>query len=205
MSNKRISRDNLEKFLDYGIDIDNNVLYMGSEFDTEDSESGVDFMMAERVIKGLHYLDQKATNGITIKMNNVGGSYYHGMAIYDAIKACENNVTIIAYGHAMSMGSVILQAADKRIMMPNSRLMIHYGTDGYYGHSKNFSKIAQEGEATNNIMVDILIEKIREKHPKYTRQKLKQLLNFDTYLSAQETVDLGLCDEVYVFPSARNH
>lgn len=198
---KRIQKDNLDKFLDYGIDADNCVLYIGSQSDGEGSEAGVDWQLAERVIKGLHYLDQKATNGITIKMNNIGGDWYHGMAIYDAIRACKNTVSIIVYGHAMSMGSIILQAADKRIMMPNSTLMIHYGSDGYAGHSKNFEKWAEQGKRINEKMLDIYLTKIKKVHPRYTREKLKAMCDYDTFLTAEETVELGLADEIFVFPA----
>ena len=44
---------------------------------------------------------------------------------------------------------------------------------------------------------DIYLKKIREKHPKYTRAKIRNLLNFDTILTAQETVDLGLADRIF--------
>ena len=120
---------------------------MGSVTVDMDSESGTDANMAERVIKGLHMLDTSAPTGdkpITIIMNNLGGDWYHGMGIYDAIKACKNHITIKVFGYVMSMGSIIIQAADKRIMSPNSRMMIHYGTSGYYGHNKDFIKWAKE-------------------------------------------------------------
>ena len=195
---RRIKRDNLVKFMDYDIDEDNNVLYMGSTTYTYDEgETGVDFSMAEGVIKGLHYLDAKATQGITIKMNNVGGDWYHGMAIYDAIKACKNNVTIIVYGHAMSMGSIILQAADHRILMPNATFMVHYGTNGYYGHSKNFDRWAEENKRINEVMLGIYLKKIKEKKPRFTKKQVKEICDYDTFLTAKETVDLGLADEVY--------
>ena len=95
--------------------------------------------MAERAIKALHILDSTAPTGdkpITVIMNNPGGDEYHGMAIYDAIKSCKNHVTIVVFGMAMSMGSIILQAADKRVMSANSRVMIHYGTWGINDHPK---------------------------------------------------------------------
>lgn len=200
-SERRIRRDNLDKFMEYNIDEDNHVLYMGSEcYDYEAGETGVDFLMAERVIKGLHYLDAKASNGITIKMNNVGGDWYHGMAIYDAIRACKNKVTIVVYGHAMSMGSIILQAADYRIMMPNARFMVHYGSNGYYGHSKIFDKWADENKRINEEMLKIYLQRIKKKKPRFTKKQLDEMCRYDTFLSAKETVEMGLADEVYECP-----
>ncbi len=200
-SGKRIQKDNLDKFLDYGIDADNCVLYLGSQSDGEGSEAGVDWQLAERAIKGLHYLDQKATNGITIKMNNIGGEWTHGMAIFDAIRACKNRVTIIVYGNAQSMGSIILQAADHRIMMPNATFMIHYGSDGYVGHSKNFERYAEQSKKINDRMLDLYMEKIKRVHPRFTRDRLKEMCMIDTFMTAEQTVELGLADEVFTFPA----
>ena len=192
----RINRDDVDKLYDYDIYIPSRTIYMGStESDIENGESGVEAVMAERVIKALHLLDQK-NEPITIIMNNPGGDWYHGMAIFDAIKGCQSHITIKVYGMAMSMGALILQAADKRVMAPNARCMIHYGYMDWGGHSKTFAKWAKENDKLNEEMERILLEKIQDVHPNKTLEELKEMLDHDTILSAQETVDLGLADEL---------
>ena len=151
-----IIRENIDRWFDYNLDVDNRTLYMGSVGkDIEGSESGVDNSMAEFFIKGLHVLESKGDKPITIIMNNPGGDWYHGMAIYDAINNSKCYCTIKVYGHAMSMGSIILQSGHHRIMMPNSRFMIHYGYDGRYGHSKIFEKWGEECKRLNMDMEKI--------------------------------------------------
>lgn len=194
-------KTNIDTFFDNNIDLDNRILYMGSipSLTDIDEEPGVNYEMAEYVIKGLIILDLAAPNGdkpITIIMNNPGGDEYHGLAIYDAIKACKNSVTIIVFGHAMSMGAWILQAADKRIMAPNSRFMMHYGTLWINSHSKIAHSVVKENIKNNKIMEDIFLEKINTKNPKFTRKQLQEMLNFDTILDAKETVALGLADYI---------
>jgi len=163
--------------------------------DYEVGESGVDYAMAERVIKNLHFLD-RSEGEITIIMNNIGGDVYHGMAIFDAIKACENEVTIIAYGHAMSMGSVIMQAADTRIMTPNARMMLHYGYGGHNDHLKNLYKHIDELKKLDKIINQIYLEKIKEKKPRFTMKQLEEKMNFDWFLDAKESIEFGLCDKI---------
>ena len=195
----KIIRDDIDRFFQYGIDISTRTIYMGSHSAYDDGDSGVDHEMAEAVVKALHILDTQAPNGdkpITIIMNNPGGGEYHGLAIFDAIKACKNHVVVKVFGYAMSMGSIILQAADERIMAPNSRFMIHYGTWGVYDHPKIAYKWAEEGKKFDKWMIDLYLTKIREKHPKYPRKKVDEMCNFDTILNAKETVELGLADEV---------
>lgn len=192
----KLLRDDIDKFYDYDLHPGTRTVYMGSVGYDEEVESGTDFQMAERMTKALHILDAQAERDITVVMNNPGGHWYHGMAIFDAIKGCRSHVTIRATGYVMSMGSVILQAADKRIMTPNARMMIHYGTDAFDGHSKIFKRWAVEADRVNREMEDIYLSKIQAKHPDFTRAKLQKMLNFDTILTAQEAVDLGLADEI---------
>jgi len=193
----KLNRDDIDKFYDYDIDLPHRILYMGSVNVTEDleGESGTDSQMAERVIKGLAILDQKE-EPITIIMNNVGGDHYHGMAIFDAIKCCKSHVTIKVFGHAFSMGSIILQAADERILAPNSRVMIHYGSDGGNMNAKDLQARAKEGERLDKLVEDIYLQKIREKLPNYSREELRRILIVDTYMSPAEAVELGLADEI---------
>lgn len=248
MANKKLTHDDIDKFFEYGIDIPNRTIYLGdAAYDMDDNGTGVDWLMAERFIKALHILDKMPPSAgkdpdITIITNNPGGSWYDGMAIYGAIKSCKCSVTIKMMGYAMSMGSIIPQAADHRIIDPYARFMIHYGTDASGGHSKIFSKHGDEGKKVNyfmeNIYLDRMLEKDEEmqkageinylerilwdivsvqkaldyptpdKMPKYkftktpegrredVRVVLKELLNFDTFLTPEETVALGFADEI---------
>lgn len=228
----------LDKWFDLNVDTDMRTLYMGSVgYTHEESETGVDHFMAEYLIKGMHTLESKNKKPITIIMNNPGGDWYHGMAIYDAIKSSPCECTIKVYGHAMSMGSIILQAADHRIMMPNSRFMIHYGYDGKAGHAKIVYKWADEGKRINWEMENIYLEKMLEfektsgkklelalekivnrgnelEFPKKApakfkfstkgeerreqlREVLQMLLNYDTILTPEETISIGLADSIH--------
>lgn len=194
---KRVNRDDVDKFHDYSIYIPTRTIYMGSEdFSIDLGESGTDGLMAERVIKNLAILESMSKEPITILMNNIGGDEYHGFATYDAIRACQSPVTIQVMGHAMSMGSIILQAADERIMAPTSRQMIHYGTWGINDHAKTSRKWSDEGVKIDEWMENMYIAKIKEKHPDFTLKKLQKMLNFDTFLTAEESVKLGLADKV---------
>lgn len=196
----RLNKESIDRFYDYDVHPETRTVYLGSvEHTIEQGESGTDGAMVERLIKALHILDSSAPNGdqpITIIMNNPGGDKYHGVAIFDAIKACKNHITIKVFGHAMSMGSIILQAADRRIFSPNSKIMIHYGTWGHYGHPKEFYKWAEEGKKYDSWMEEVYFEKIKEKKPAFTLNKIKEMLNFDTILNAKEALELGLIDEI---------
>jgi ATP-dependent Clp protease protease subunit len=193
----RYNRDDIDKFHDYGIFIPQRIIYMGSEgSDNSENENGVDYLMAERAIKNLHILDTQSDQPITVIMNNPGGDTYHGMAIYDAIKGCRSHVTVKVFGHAMSMGSIILQAADERLIAPNAKFMMHYGYLALDGHAKNAEKWIEDSKRDDKWMEKMYLEKIQEKQPHFTIARLKRMLEFDTILTAEQTVALGLADQV---------
>lgn len=195
---KRVNRDDIDKFHDYGLYLPNRTIYMGSESYPEDgSESGVDGMMAERFIKNISILNLTNQEPITIIMNNPGGDWCHGMGIYDSIVSSRCHVTIQVLGMAMSMGGIILQAANKRVMSPNSKFMMHYGYMGMdSNHTKVFEKWAEESKKINLDMEQIFMKKILEKHPDFKLKRLRDMLNFDTILTAKEAVELGLADKI---------
>lgn len=193
-------KENLDRFFDYDVDLTSRTMYLGSINADENGESGVDCSMAERAIKALHILDSLYPDGdkpITVIMNNPGGDVIHGMAIYDFIKGCRNHVTIKVYGQAMSMGSIILQAADQRLLSPNSKVMIHYGTVGFdHMHAKDAERWMRASKIDDAETEQLYLARIKEKHPEYTLKKVKDLLMFDTILNAREAVDLGLADGI---------
>lgn len=196
MTRKFPTNDDIDRFFQYGIDISNRTIYMGSlESEDDKGETGTDYAMAEYIIKGLHVLDRKQGN-INMILNNPGGDEYHGWAIFDGIKSCKNRVIIKVCGHGMSMGSIILQAGDRRIMTPNSTLMIHYGTWGYSGHALDFLKSAAECKKQCDKMENVFLKRIKEKHPKYNRMRFRREFSFDKYLDAKEALELGLIDKI---------
>jgi len=195
----KFNRDEIDIFHDYGVYVPDRTVYMGSELvsETDDfAESGTEAKMVERFIKNMHFLESLSNEAITIIMNNPGGDHYSGMAIYDAIKASKAHTTIKVFGQAFSMGSLILQAANKRILAPNSRIMIHYGTQGTGEvHTKDFKQLADESEKLDTLIEDIYLQKINKKRP-ISRQELQKILMVDTYLSPKEAVEMGLADKI---------
>lgn len=186
----KLTRDDINSFFNFNLNIPAKVLYMG-EYD------GTEHKMAESVLKGLAVLDAVNRNKkITIYMNNPGGDEYHGLAIFDAIQSCRSTTMIRVFGHAMSMGAWILQAADIRVMSTNATLMIHYGHVDYSGNCKDMKPNAIEAERLCTLMEDHMLERIKEKHPRYTRETLQELMRTDRYLTATEAVKLGLADKV---------
>jgi len=194
---RRFVKEEVDRFHDYNLYASARTIYMGSEHYSDDGgENGTDGLMAESFLKNITILESVSKDPITIVMNNIGGDVNHGLAIYDAVKACKATVTIKVFGNAASMGSVILQAASKRVMAPNAVQLIHYGTLNLDNHAKIAYKYADESKRIDKWMEKLYLSKIQAKHPNYTLVELQKLLAHDTFLTAQESVRLGLADKI---------
>lgn len=180
----RISKEHINYFFEYGMDISTKTLYLGSG---DSSDCDVDEVLAANIIKGLRILSSiRPDDPINIIVNSQGGDTQHGLAIYDAIRMVSTPVYVTVLGHCYSISAWILQAGRVRRMTPNSSMMIHHGA----GRKDAFER-EQDKRCT-----DILLSRIREKHPGFTEAKLDKLLLKDTYLFPEEALELGLIDEI---------
>lgn len=192
---------------DYDVDIEKRDIFLfgREELYTEEGEPGVDYRMSNRLIKNLRILQAISNDSILIHMKTSGGFWEEGMAIYQAIKACPNHVTILNYTHARSMSSIILQAADWRAMMPYSVFMYHDGTMEMSGTVKQFWTEGDQLKASQKLMMDIYLESCEDskffkgksraqirKHLRYQMDKKEEV-----YLTAEETIAHGFADVVF--------
>ena len=130
-------------------------------------------------------------------MNIIGGEEPYGLAIYDAIKTCTHDTIIKVYGQCMSIGAWILQAGTRRLLSPNSLVMIHTGTWGFgEDHPESVRSWLKVYEKSEEQFENILLDRIWQKNPDFTREKLHDILRFDTIFTPQEAIDLGLADEI---------
>lgn len=199
----------------YGLDWKNREIFLHSYIGNNDEEPGVDYRMTATFYKNLRLLDAMNNDPIIIHMHSVGGSWYDGMAIYDAMLVCQSYITMIVYGQAQSMSSVILQAADARIMMPHAYFMCHFGSTSYSGNYLDVHKAARFEQKEMETMIDIYSRRmingryIKENYTDITLEKVKNFLkrklkDGDWYLSAEEAVYYGFADNVLTSKRYKN-
>lgn len=182
----------------HGIDVS------GPEYEGE--EPGVEYMMATKVIKNLLALKEASTEDrVIIHMQTIGGEYDHGMAIYDVIKSMPYHVTIIAYAFARSMSSIILQAADRRVMMPNCYFMFHWGDLTLSDTANAVISQVKFAELNDKTMIRIYTdaamegERFKGKVRESVTRTISDAMNKkgDVFLDAPATVDWGFADEIF--------
>lgn len=179
--------------------------YQGDDRDF--SEPGIEYQISNRFIKNLHILSARnPRHPILVHMKTCGGYWEEGMAIYDALLACPNPVTILSYTHARSMSSIILQAADKRVLMPHSYFLFHEGTLELAGTNKGVLSNAKWIEkVVNPTMMEIYVRalKRRGRYQKWSEDKIRKHLQEhmdkkeDVFLTPKQAVEWGFADEVF--------
>lgn len=130
---------------------------------------------------------------INLHINSPGGSVFEGIAIGNMLK--QHKATVIAHVDALaaSIASVIIASCDKVIMPENSMLMIHNPWTGMWGNAKELRKAADDLDKMAESSVITYLNKAGDK---LTEEKIKHIMDEETWLSAQEAFDIGLCDEV---------
>lgn len=200
---------------EYDIDKKSNHIYLmgvdrGYEIEGAEgtAEPGIEYVIAKRFIKNFGIIMRSSRKPIVIHMKTCGGDWIEGMAIYDTIKTCPWPVTIINYTHARSMSSLIFQAANKRIMMPNSYFLIHDGTSAVNGTNKQVrSAVNFEKKVADKTMMDIYVKAMKESsHGKFANKTVKYIKTWlrnrmdkeeDVYFTAKEAVELGFADAIF--------
>ena len=169
--------------------------------DTDVNEHSSSLIVAQML-----FLESEDPNAdILFYINSPGGSVTAGLAIYDTMQFIKPDVSTIVLGQACSMGSFLAQAgaAGKRIVLPESRTMIHRvssGTPGTRGsvhvqelQFEDAKRSFEESQRINERLTELYV---RHNTAGKTYDELFGDMKFDTFLSAQQAVEYGLADKV---------
>jgi ATP-dependent Clp protease protease subunit len=130
---------------------------------------------------------------INVYVNSYGGYVYEAMAIRNQLKRHPAHVTGYVDGFAASAASFILTACDEVKMYSNTMQMIHNAVDGAYGNSTYLRKVADD---LDKIMEGNRQAYLEKSNGKLNEEKLIELLEAESWLTANDCLEYGLCDEV---------
>jgi ATP-dependent protease ClpP protease subunit len=203
--NSTINTYNLHDIHNYNIDVDNREIYLHSCLEGED-EAGVDYRSAIVFEKNLRYLNLLSLEPIIVHMHLPGGDWQDCLGIYDTIKSSKSKVCIIAYAKVESSSTVLLQAADLRILSCNTNFLIHYGSISVDNEHKAALSMIHWSEKESEKMIDIFTERCMNsrisKEKKWKKMIARKHIvtqlatKRDWILTADEAVDYGFADGV---------
>ena len=141
----------------------------------------------------IHLESEDPDKDVSIYVNSPGGSVYAGLAIYDAMQFIKPDVSTICVGVAMSMGALLLAggAPEKRMALPNSKILIHQVSGGFSGQATDIEIHAKE-------IIDVRqrLDEIISKHTGQPLEKVAKDTERDYFMSAQEAKEYKIVDRV---------
>ena len=154
----------------------------------------IDDFTANIVIAQLLFLEATDPDkDIYIYINSPGGSVSSTIAIYDTIQYIRSDVSTICIGMAASGAALILAsgAKGKRFALPNSRIMLHQPLGGAQGQVTDIEIQTRELKRIKDSLNRILTH-----HTGQKLEKVEKDTERDFYMTAQESKEYGLVDEV---------
>ena len=150
--------------------------------------------MANLIVAQLLFLEsENPDKDIHLYINSPGGSVTAGLSIYDTMQFIKPDVSTMCIGQAASMGAFLLAAGaeGKRYCLPNARTMIHQPSGGAQGQATDIHIQSQEilkiKQRLNNLLAS---------HTGQPVDKVEQDTERDNFMSADESKEYGLVDEV---------
>ncbi len=141
----------------------------------------------------LHLESEDPDKDISLYVNSPGGSVYAGLAIYDTMQFIKPDVQTICVGVAMSMGALLLGggAANKRMALPNSKILIHQVSGGFQGQAADIEIHARE-----IINMRERIDGIYAEHTGKPVEEVHEDMERDRFFTPDQAHEYGLIDRV---------
>ena len=168
------------------------IVFLGGEIDDD---------TANLVVAQLLFLEmENPDSDISLYINSPGGSVTAGMAIFDTMNYIKPDVRTVCIGMAASMGAFLMMAGKKgkRLALPNSEIMIHQPLGGAQGQATDVAIRAEWLMKTKEKMTRMMSEMTGQ-----DIERVKQDVERDYFMSAEEALKYGVIDEIYQPRNAR--
>jgi len=162
----------------------------------------LDDAIANTVIAQMLFLESEDPDkDINIYINSPGGSVTAGLAIYDTMQYIKPDITTICMGQAASMAALLLAsgAKNKRLSLPNARVMIHQPIGGVQGQATDIDIQARE-----IMKIKATIHKILVEHTGQNIEKIRVDTERDFFMSSYEAMEYGIVDKVITVREVHN-
>jgi len=149
---------------------------------------------ASLIVAQLLFLESEdATKEVLFYINSPGGSVTAGLSILDTMNFIKCDIRTVVMGQAASMGSLLASSGTKgkRMMLPNSRHLIHQPLGGAQGQASDMEIQVKEILRMKKQLTDIYVVNTGKSY-----SELEKDMDRDNIMTASESVAYGLADEI---------
>lgn len=140
------------------------------------------------------FKEYENVSAVTVFIHSPGGNMDEGFAMHDWLRSLGVPITTVAEGSVYSIASALFLAGDKRLMSENAQLMIHNPTPGWMAHgdAAHLEAIAADLRRREDQLIDFYNRKTKKE-----KDKLREWMNNETFMSANEAIENGFATGVY--------
>ncbi|GAA4848728.1 ATP-dependent Clp protease proteolytic subunit [Kitasatospora sp. NPDC048365] len=162
------------------------IIFLGSQVDDVSAND----IMAQLIC--LESMDPD--RDISLYINSPGGSFTALTAIYDTMQFVKPDIQTVCMGQAASAAAVILAAGTpgKRMALPNARVLIHQP----YTETGRGQVSDLEIQANEIFRMRAQLEEMLAKHSNRPIEKVRDDIERDKILTAEESLEYGLVDQI---------
>lgn len=148
-----------------------------------------DGITADQVISQL-----PAEGEIVIRINSDGGDVFEAVALYNYLKG--RNVHVIVDGLCASAASIVLCCGARVTMKTGTMLMLHRPLTTAWGNADELREAAGILDKVSDRVAEIYQAKSG-----LNFETVNELMGKETWLSAEEALSYGFCDDVETVPA----
>jgi ATP-dependent Clp protease protease subunit len=128
---------------------------------------------------------------LNVYINSPGGDVFAGQSIYSMLKRHSATVNVHVDGLAASISSIIAMAGDRVYMPKNAMMMIHNPSTDVWGTANEMREMADRLDNIRGSLLAVYKDKTDK-----TDEELIEMLDAETWMTADEAVEHGFADEV---------
>jgi ATP-dependent protease ClpP protease subunit len=136
-------------------------------------------------------LPENGTDPIAVKIHSEGGSVFEGFAMHDAFASYQGPKTLSIESSAFSIASFIACAFDDVEISSNGYMMLHNPYAQVEGDDEDFARQADMLGKLKTSMVTAYASRSGK-----SEDEIKAILKNETYLNAQQSVEMGLAKRI---------
>lgn len=136
-------------------------------------------------------VDTDDVEDVVVDIASNGGDVYAGSEIYTALRGYKGHVTVNVLGLAASAASVIAMAGDTVNMSPTAQMMIHKAWSVRQGNADDYKHEAEILDGIDQSIVNAYVDKTG-----LDRNKILQMMQNETWMTAQDAVSKGFADGI---------
>ena len=128
---------------------------------------------------------------VYLYIHSAGGDVYAGLSAMDHIARSTIPVVTIADGFVASAATLMLLGGETRYGMPNSTVLIHQLSTGFWGKFVDL-----QDEVVNSTKLMATLRTVYKERTKLTKKKVMQVLLKELTINYEEAIEAGIFAEL---------